>query len=310
MLRKDCFLQHFLCSPTRVPSSQADSAVGQWARAEEFTPTEPQRALSLPQQTDLMCFMAWSCSEICSSYNALSPTLECNNSQLACLIRGRWKNLVTPIKVVGKLGIHWLADTQPNDKGYAKIPPLKESVAAHLCPSSASGWRARLRPSRAVWHLPWQQNRSQTMVKLLPPIKQWLNLMDIKDANHVALLDSPVSWLFFLLCCRWHEAQKFSQAMRHFLPKRAGPSADASRPKLPPQQQQRVKPGLKLPHSARHAGLRNSTWSPPSETPPDSDTLQPVRHKLHACNPWHLGLDLRSDRKWLLTSIRSPASPF
>lgn len=85
----------------------------------------------------------------------------------------------------------------------------------------------------------------------------WLNLTDIKDTDHVALLDSPVSpgGLFGSVVDgftqRFTEAQKSSQAMHYFLPKRAGPSTDTSRSKLPPQQQ-------RLPH--RQGPSRE--WSP------------------------------------------------
>lgn len=64
----------------------------------------------------------------------------------------------------------------------------------------------------------------------------WLSIMEVKDADKTALLDSPVSpsGLFGStvdhIAERFTMAQKTSKAMRHFLP--ASFSAASSRPKL------------------------------------------------------------------------------
>lgn len=79
----------------------------------------------------------------------------------------------------------------------------------------------------------------------------WLNLTEIRDAEKVAFLDSPVSpkGLFGPVVDgfaeRFSEAQKTSQVLRHFLPKRSGsvtdshqkaPTTQPAKP-APPQQQ-------------------------------------------------------------------------
>ncbi len=62
----------------------------------------------------------------------------------------------------------------------------------------------------------------------------WLTLTEIKDADRVSFLDAPISpsGLFGPavkgFAERFTEAQKASQAMRHFLPKRSSPAAAQS----------------------------------------------------------------------------------
>lgn len=62
----------------------------------------------------------------------------------------------------------------------------------------------------------------------------WLNLTEFKDADRTALLDSPISpsGLFGTTVDGFTElyiaAQKSSQAIRQFLPKRASPSTAPS----------------------------------------------------------------------------------
>ncbi len=71
----------------------------------------------------------------------------------------------------------------------------------------------------------------------------WLTLTEIKDADRVSFLDAPISpsGLFGPavegFAEHFTEAQKASQAMRHFLPKRSSPAAAQSRPKTAPTQQ-------------------------------------------------------------------------
>lgn len=75
----------------------------------------------------------------------------------------------------------------------------------------------------------------------------WLNLTEIKDADRTALLDSPIfhSGLFGFavdgFAKRFIAAQKSSEAMHHFLPKRVAPSA-ASHLKLPSSTLQHPRP--------------------------------------------------------------------
>ncbi len=70
-----------------------------------------------------------------------------------------------------------------------------------------------------------------------------LNLTEMKDADKISFLDSPVSpnGLFGSavegFAERFTAAQKSSQAMWHFLPKRSSSAANSSRPKKAPTQQ-------------------------------------------------------------------------
>ncbi|ROJ48048.1 hypothetical protein DPX16_5314 [Anabarilius grahami] len=71
----------------------------------------------------------------------------------------------------------------------------------------------------------------------------WLNLTEIKYLDKTAFLDAPVSpsGLFGPAVDgfteRFTAAQKSSQAMRHFLPKRSSSASAASRPRPAPAQQ-------------------------------------------------------------------------
>ncbi len=75
----------------------------------------------------------------------------------------------------------------------------------------------------------------------------WLMLTEIKDADKVPFLDAPISPNSLFgpavegFAERFTKAQKSSQAMRHFLPKRSSSAAASSRPKPTPTQQP-VKP--------------------------------------------------------------------
>lgn len=89
--------------------------------------------------------------------------------------------------------------------------------------------------------------KSPFSLKLKPDLDSechlWLTLTEIEDVDKVPFLDSPVSptGLFgpavegFTEC--FTAAQKSSQAMRHFLPKRSNSAAASSRPKPAPTQQ-------------------------------------------------------------------------
>ncbi|ROL54791.1 hypothetical protein DPX16_23237 [Anabarilius grahami] len=76
----------------------------------------------------------------------------------------------------------------------------------------------------------------------------WLNLTEIKDQDKTAFLDAPVSpsGLFGPavegFTERFTAAQKSSQAMRHFLPKRSSSASASSRPRPAPAQQTKPAP--------------------------------------------------------------------
>ncbi|KAL0200336.1 hypothetical protein M9458_003523, partial [Cirrhinus mrigala] len=187
------------------------------------------------------------------------------------------------------------------DKGYEKLPPLDESVAAHLCPPTAIG-RLRLSPdvpmplySMAVLQvfqakLLAETDKSALDTATLTELRSatdlalratkataqaigrsmaslvvlerhlWLTLTEIKDADKVLFLDAPVSptGLFGPAVEgfgeRFSAAQKTSQAMRHFLPKRSSSAAASGRPRsTPPQQPVKPVPAAATAASAQPA---------------------------------------------------------
>ncbi|ROL49022.1 hypothetical protein DPX16_16637, partial [Anabarilius grahami] len=91
----------------------------------------------------------------------------------------------------------------------------------------------------------------------------WLNLTEIKDADRAVFLDSPVSPTGLFgpavdgFAERFTAAQKSSQAMQHFLPKRSSSSA-SSRPKSVRGQQQspKDKPPATKPTKLRQRSVR------------------------------------------------------
>ncbi len=191
------------------------------------------------------------------------------------------------------------------EKGYERMPQLDESVAAHLCPPTAIGWKAKAshpsKPCRTTSALAGRSYASAGQAasalhsmavlqvyqaKLLSAVDEsepdpatlrelrsatdlalratkttaqaigrsmaslvvlerhlWLTLTEIKDADRVSFLDAPISpsGLFGPavkgFAERFTEAQKVSQAMRHFLPKRSSPAAAQSHPRTAPTQQ-------------------------------------------------------------------------
>ncbi|KAL0165753.1 hypothetical protein M9458_037597, partial [Cirrhinus mrigala] len=188
------------------------------------------------------------------------------------------------------------------DKGYEKLPPLNESVAAHLCPPTAIGWKTKAshpsKPCRTTSALAGraytsagqaasalhsmailqvfqakllaQSDKSALDPATLTELRSatdlalratkataqaigrsmaslvvlerhlWLTLTEIKDA------DKRSVWT------RFSAAQKSSQAMRHFLPKRSSSTAAPGRPKSAPPQQP-VKPASTTPSAAAAA---------------------------------------------------------
>ncbi len=103
----------------------------------------------------------------------------------------------------------------------------------------------------------------------------WLTLTEIKDADRVSFLDAPISpsGLFGPavkgFAERFTEAQKASQAMRHFLPKRSSPAAAQSRPRTAPTQQPtKPAPAVFAPQPARTQQPRGRSRSARRHPPP------------------------------------------
>ncbi len=103
----------------------------------------------------------------------------------------------------------------------------------------------------------------------------WLTLTEIKDADRVSFLDAPISpsGLFGPavkgFAERFTQAQKASQAMRHFLPKRSSPAAAQSRPRTAPTQQPvKPAPAVFAPQPARTQQPRGRSHSARRHPPP------------------------------------------
>ncbi len=241
------------------------------------------------------------------------------------------------------------------EKGYERMPQLDESVAAHLCPPTAIGWKAKAshpsKPCRTTSALAGRSYASAGQAasalhsmavlqvyqaKLLSAIDEsepdpatlrelrsatdlalratkttaqaigrsmaslvvlerhlWLTLTEIKDADRVSFLDAPISpsGLFGPavkgFAERFTEAQKASQAMRHFLPKRSSPAAAQSRPRTAPTQQSaKPAPAVYAPQPARTQQPRGRSRSARRHPPPTRQgprlkiALDPVRPAL------------------------------
>ncbi len=180
------------------------------------------------------------------------------------------------------------------EKGYEHLPPLDESVVAHLCPPTAIGWKVRashpskpcratsalagcaysaagqtasalhymavlqvfqakmltseeagldvasLRDLRSVTDLALRATKAtaqaigRSMSSLVVLERHiWLTLTEMKEVDKIPFLDAPVSSSNLFgpavegFAERFTEAQKSSQAMRHFLPKRASSAASS-----------------------------------------------------------------------------------
>ncbi len=103
----------------------------------------------------------------------------------------------------------------------------------------------------------------------------WLTLTEIKDADRVSFLDAPISpsGLFGPavkgFAERFTEAQKASQAMRHFLHKRSSPAAAQSRPRTAPTQQpMKPAPAVFAPQPARTQQPQGRSRSARRHPPP------------------------------------------
>ncbi len=100
---------------------------------------------------------------------------------------------------------------------------------------------ASLRDLRCVTDLALHTTKATAQVVL--ECHLWLTMTEMKEVDKAPLLDAPVSSGSLFgpavegFAERFTEAQKSSQAMQHFLPKRTSSSAASSRPKPAPTQQ-------------------------------------------------------------------------
>ncbi len=211
------------------------------------------------------------------------------------------------------------------EKGYERMPQLDESVAAHLCPPTAIGWKAKARhPSKSCRTTSALAGRSyasagqaasalHSMVVLQVYQAKLLSAVDESEpdpatlrrpsfASHqdyrpshrkvyarappVAHTDgdqgrgqglqgAPISPNGLYgpavkgFAERFTEAQKASQAMRHFLPKRSSPAAAQSRPRTAPTQQPaKPAPAVYAPQPARTQQPRGRSRSARRHPPP------------------------------------------
>ncbi|ROL41974.1 hypothetical protein DPX16_19823 [Anabarilius grahami] len=118
----------------------------------------------------------------------------------------------------------------------------------------------------------------------------WLNLTEIKDQDKTAFLDAPVSpsGLFGPavegFTERFTAAQKSSQAMRHFLPKRSSSASAPSRPRPAPTQQTKPAPSASQaapPKDHRHRSRSSNkrTTFPRRQGPRPKIVLDPAPPK-------------------------------
>ncbi len=255
------------------------------------------------------------------------------------------------------------------------MPQLDESVAAHLCPPTAIGWKAKAshpsKPCRITSALAGRSYASAGQAasalhsmavlqvyqaKLLSAVDEsepdpatlrelrsatdlalratkttaqaigrsmaslvvlerhlWLTLTEIKDADRVSFFPSglfgPAVKGF---AERFTEAQKASQAMRHFLPKHSSPADVQSRPRTAPTQQPaKPAPAVYAPQPAI-----TQQWRPPahprSQTPesrPHETAVQDDHAEADPLTDLHRGLVLFSGpERRILSHPDSPPS--
>ncbi len=225
------------------------------------------------------------------------------------------------------------------EKGYERMPHLDESVAAHLCPPTAIGWKAKAshpsKPCRTTSALAGRSYASAGQAasalhsmavlqvyqaKLLSAVDEsepdpvtlrelrsgtdlalratkttaqaigrsmaslvvlerhlWLTLTEIKDADRVSFLDAPISTSGLFgpavegFAERFTEAQRASQAMQHFLPKRSSPAAGTA----PTQQPAKPAPAVFAPQPARSQQPRGRSRSARCHPPPKRQGPRP-----------------------------------
>ncbi|ROI69418.1 hypothetical protein DPX16_14358 [Anabarilius grahami] len=129
------------------------------------------------------------------------------------------------------------------EKGYEHLPPLDEAVAAHLCPPAAVGWKTKRslpsKPCRTTSALAGRAYASAGQAASA------LHSMAIFQVFQAKLLRSWTSLAWRTVdgfTERFTAAQKSSQAMRHFLPKRSSSASAPSRPRPAPAQQTKPAP--------------------------------------------------------------------
>ncbi len=104
-----------------------------------------------------------------------------------------------------------------------------------------------------------------------------MNLTEMKDANKIPFLDSPVSPTGLFgpavegFAERFTATQKSSQEIRHFLPKRSSPAAASSCPKMAPTPPPAVQPATE---SRRSRSVRR--YPPKRQGPRPKIVLDPA----------------------------------
>ncbi len=115
----------------------------------------------------------------------------------------------------------------------------------------------------------------------------WLTMMEMKEADKVPFLDAPVSSGSLFgpdvegFSERFTEAQKSSQAMRHFLPKRTSSSAGSSCPR-PASTQQTAKPMPATPEPRPPEGAHTWQDATPSRSTKDPGPRSPWLQRLRS----------------------------
>ncbi len=90
----------------------------------------------------------------------------------------------------------------------------------------------------------------------------WLTLMEIKDADKVFFLDAPISPSCIFGPAVEGFAERFTEAMRHFLPKRSSSAVAQSCPKpAPTQQPAKPAPAVSAPLPAKTQQTRGRSRS-------------------------------------------------
>ncbi len=240
------------------------------------------------------------------------------------------------------------------------MPQLDESVAAHLCPPTAIGWKAKAshpsKPCRTTSALAGRSYASAVpaasalhsmavlqvyQAKLLSAIDEsepdpatlrelrnatdlalratkttaqaigrsmaslvvlerhlWLTLTEIKDADRVSFLDAPISpsGLFGPavkgFAERFTEAQKASQAMRHFLPKRSSPAATMQLSAV-------IVEKIKHKHSQKESNFPLPSLT--SALPPCSRPLEFIQPLATRAEAWQ---DIPRVSEWVMATIK------
>ncbi|XP_067276297.1 uncharacterized protein [Pseudorasbora parva] len=109
----------------------------------------------------------------------------------------------------------------------------------------------------------------------------WLNLTEMKDADKASFLDAPISTTGLFgpsvvgFAERFTEAQKASQAMRHFLPKRSSSSSGQGRSRGRPPPSQPAKPAAPPSRPRSSSGPRQRSRSANRSSRPERRRPRP-----------------------------------